>query len=267
MHLILALMALAQEGKAVTTHPKMEETVKITVTGEVDLDYVWRRQEITAFTGGVSGTASPGNSESENTFEGFIALRTSIDLSDQVSAVFELGTKRVDGGVVNVFGAANAGGTGGVSLPLQVREARLLFKELGMPELSMELGITSWGFDLRGRDSSMAFDLRRSQSFVHALSPAADGAATLGAHAGDPEELEPVGLWLRLARTIFTLDLVALPAVIEGGSAHNDESFYALDLFYKFDSKDSRVGLIVALTNDPGGRSTITTYGGGADWR
>jgi hypothetical protein len=135
------------------------------------------------------------------------------------------------------------------------------------PELSLKAGIMDWGFDVRGRGGSTAFDLRHAQRFIHALSPAGDTAATLGAHASDPEELEPVGFWIRLARTLFTLDLIALPAVIEGGSVHNDESFYAIDLFYKFDSKESRFGFVVALTNDPGGRSTIYTYGGGLDWK
>jgi hypothetical protein len=275
MHLVLALLALAaspslcaaQEGKPITTVPKMEETVKVTLMGEIELDYVWRRKEITAFTGGVSGTSSPGNSSSENTFEGFVALRMNADLSDSVSAVVELGTKRVDGGHINFFAAPNTAGTGSVALSLQLREANILFKEVVWPELSLKAGIIDWDFDVRGRGSSTAFDPRHAQRFVHALSPAADGPLTLRAHAHDPEELEPVGIWIRLARTIFTLDLVALPAVIEGGSANNDESFYAIDMFYKFDSKESRFGLIAAVTHDPGSRSMIFTYGGGVDWK
>jgi hypothetical protein len=111
MHLILALLALSastplgteQEGKPISTVPKMEETVKVTLTGEIEFDYVWRRQEIVAFTGGVSGTSAPGDSSSENTFEGFLALRMNIDLSDNVSAAFEIGTKRVDAGAINFF--------------------------------------------------------------------------------------------------------------------------------------------------------------------
>ena len=267
MHLLLALLVLAQEGKPVSTVPKMEETVRVTLTGEIEFDYVWRRQEIVAFTGGVSGTSAPGNADSENTFEGFLALRMNIDLSDNVSAAFEIGTKRVDGGSINFFAGPANGGTGSNALSIQLREAHLLFKEVFWPELSLKAGIMDWGFDLRGRGSSTAFDLRHSQRFIHALSPAGDGPLTLGAHASDPEELEPVGFWVRLARTLFTLDVVALPAVIEGGSVHNDESFYAVDLFYKFDSKESRVGILLAVTNDPGGRSTIFTYGGGLDWR
>lgn len=267
MHLVLALLALLQEGKPVSTVPKMEDTVRITLTGEIEFDYVWRRQEIVAFTGGVSGISAPGSADSENTLEGFVALRMNIDLSDNVSAMFEVGTKRVDGGAINFFAGPNATGTGSIAQTIQLREAQVLFKEVFWTELSLKAGILDWGFDPRGRGSSTAFDLRHSQRFIHALSPAADGPASLGLHASDPEELEPVGIWLRLARTLMTIDLIALPAVIEGGSVHNDESFYAIDLLYKFDSKESRVGLIVALTNDPGGRSTIFTYGGGLDWR
>jgi len=267
MHLVLVLLSLLQEGKPVSTVPKMEDTVRITLQGEFEFDYVWRRQEIVAFTGGVSGSSAPGNADSENTLEGFFALRMNIDLSDNVSAMFEVGTKRVDGGSINFFAGPNTAGTGSVSPTLQLREAQVLFKEVYWTELSLKAGIMDWSFDPRGRGSSTAFDLRHSQRFIHALSPAADGPGTLGLHASDPEELEPVGVWLRLARTLMTIDLVALPAVIEGGSVHNDESFYAIDLLYKFGAKESRIGLIVALTNDPGGRSTIYTYGGALDWK
>src|SRR5438552_1120299 len=93
--LALSATAAAQE-KPLSTTKEMAETVRIAVTGETDLNYVWRRQEITSFTGGVSGTSTPGNASSENTFEGFVALRMNIDLSDKVSAVMEVGTKRVD---------------------------------------------------------------------------------------------------------------------------------------------------------------------------
>src|SRR5258706_898703 len=105
--LALSATAAAQE-KPLSTTKEMAETVRITVTGETDLDYVWRRQEITAFTGGVSGTGAPGNASSENTFEGFVALRMNIDLSDPVSAVIEVGTKRADACQIHRFGSAPA---------------------------------------------------------------------------------------------------------------------------------------------------------------
>jgi hypothetical protein len=113
----------------------------------------------------------------------------------------------------------------------------------------------------------MAFDPRHSQRFTRNFSASGDNAASLGNRASDPEEFEPAGFLIRWERTIFALEVVALPAVIEGGSPHNDEAFYAADLSYTADGKGSRIALIVAATNDPGGRSTVFTYGGGVDWK
>jgi hypothetical protein len=265
--LSLAAAAFAQE-KPLTTTKEMDETVHVTVTGEVDLNYVWRRQEITAFTGGVSGPLNsfPGNSASENTFEGFVALRLNVELSDKVSTMVEIGTKRVDSGRINFFAEPNGSG-GSTSPSIRLREASIRLNEIFMPELSLQAGITQWGFDVRNQGESMAFDLRHSQRFDRNVSAAGDNATTLAKRASDPEELEPMGVWLRWERTSLALDLVALPAVIEGGSPHNDESLYAVDLFYTVGSKGSRIGLIVAVVNDPGGRSTVYTYGGGVSWR
>jgi len=100
-----------EQEKPLSTSKEMDQTVRVTVTGEVELDYVWRRQEITAFTGGVSGTSGPGNSASENTFEGFVALRMNVELSDKVSALIEIGTKRVDAGQINFFAASSGAGS------------------------------------------------------------------------------------------------------------------------------------------------------------
>ncbi|HZE97072.1 MAG TPA: hypothetical protein VE981_08590 [Planctomycetota bacterium] len=262
--LTLARAAIAAQEKPVVSGKDMTETVKITLTGEVDLDYVWRRNEITAFTGGV-GANVPGDSSSENTFEGFVAMRLNVDLSDKVSALLEFGTKRADAGKLAVFAAPS--GTGSTALSLQLREANISVAEMFMPELRMQIGISTWNFDLRGKGQSMAFDPRHSQRFDRNVNPGPDSGVTLNARAGDYQELEPVGVWLRYGREKLVLDLIVLPAVIEGGSPHGDEAFYALDLLYKIDDKESRFGFIASVTTDPGGSSVIFTYGGGADWR
>lgn len=260
----LALQAGAQD-KPVLASKDRTETVKVTVTGEVDLDYVWRGSEITAFTGGVDGTSTPADSASENTFEGFVALRLNAELSDKVSAMVEFGTKRADSGSLNFFAAPS--GSGSESITLKLREASILIQELFMTELRAEVGISTWNFDIRGKGQSMAFDPRHAQAFARNIAAAPDADGSLAARAGDYQEFEPVGAWFRWAREKILIDVVLLPAVIEGGSPHNDEAFYAVDLLYKLDDKDSRFGFIAAATSDPGGGSLVATYGGGFDWR
>jgi len=262
--LAMTLVAAAQEKPVMTTRD-MAETVKVTVTGEVDLDYVWRQREITAMTGGVGNANTPADAASENTFEGFVALRVTAELSDKITGVLEFGTKRVDAGVINYFAAPS--GTGSSAISLQLREANITIQELFLPELKLQVGISTWNFDIRGKGQSFAFDPRHSQRFDRNVNAGPDTDGALLGRAGDYQEMEPVGAWLRYGREKLVLDLVALPAVIEGGSPHNDEAFYAIDLLYKIDDKDSRFGLIASVTSDPGGRSTIYTYGGGFDWK
>jgi hypothetical protein len=257
--LSLAAAAAAQDKPVMTTRERTE-TVKVTVTGEVELDYVWRRAEITAFTGGATGTTSPADMASENTFEGFVALRLNAELSDKVTATLEFGTKRADNGVLNTFGGSSA-------LQLQLREANIQVAELFMPELRALVGISTWSFDIRGKGQSMAFDPRHSQTFTRNVNAGPDADFALNARAGDYQELEPVGFWLRYGREKLVVDAIALPAVIEGGSPHNDEAFYALDLLYKIDDKESRFGLIASISVGPGGSSLIYTYGGGFDYK
>lgn len=262
--LALGLCAHAQD-KPVMSAKDRTDTVKISLSGEFDLDYVWRQAEIVAFKGGVSGTSTPADTASENTFEGFVALRLNAELSDKVSAVLEFGTKRADAGAISVFGSPS--GAGSSALSLQLREAYVAVQELFLPELQAQIGISTWNFDVRGKGQSMVFDPRHSQSFFRNVNPLPDSDATLGLRASDPEELEPVGIWLRYGREKLVLDLVVLPTVIEGGSSHNDEAFYAVDLFYKIDDKDSRFGLIASATTGPGHETRIFTYGGGFDYK
>ncbi|MFN3484872.1 MAG: hypothetical protein ACK44W_05250, partial [Planctomycetota bacterium] len=103
--LALAAGAAAQEGKPITTSKDMTDTVKITVSGNVVLDYVWRGAEISFFK-------PPFNDESNtNSFEGELGIRFNVDLSAKVSAVVELGRERVD----DV--GPGLGGSGGQVLP------------------------------------------------------------------------------------------------------------------------------------------------------
>lgn len=239
---LAAASAWAQQGeRPVMTSRDSADTVKINVSGNVVLDYVWRSKEVTFFTESFSGGASH-----ENTFEGYAAVRVDVALSSNVSAVVELGTKRVDGGQINEWGNLGAE-------PIQLREAGVLVNELFAKELSLRLGLSNWAFDVRGRGSAFALDPRHSQSIARNLatgasSTNADDATSLGARAGFPEELEPVGAVFRYDGNQYVLNVVLLPAVLEAGPSGIDETLYAVDFWYKLDGigKDSRVGVVLA---------------------
>jgi hypothetical protein len=267
--LCLAALPARAQDKPVMTSKDKSDTVKVTVNGDIVLDYVWRGREINEFVFG-GGAAS----QSRNDFEGYAAIRLNADLSDKVSAMVEIGTKRVDaGGIVNW-------GTVG-STAIQLREGQVNLTDFLMADLKAQVGITTWSFDMRGKGSSMAFDLRHSQQITRnmtGVSPLTtrDNQATLGARASDPEELNPVGLVLTYGRDAFKVDAVILPAIVEGGFTGADEGLYALDFMYNLDSvgKGSHMGAIIALhqfnsanfagASSPGGE-LMWTIGGGAD--
>jgi hypothetical protein len=266
--LALALGAFAQE-KPITTSKDNKDTIHVAVSGNVQLDYVWRSQEITGFTSTPAPIITgPATAHSENTFEGFVAVRLDVELSDKVSAVFEMGTKRVNNGNIDFFGTAGA-------QDIFLREARVQIADLLTQGLTLGVGITNWTFDVQGRGNSFAFDLRHSPSPAINLSTVADGAVTMRTRANTPQELEPVGFWVTWVNREITIDLVALPAVIEGGPASQDESFYAGDFWYALDSvgRGSKVGAIFAINHLSNFNlaapvhATIFTVGGGANLR
>ncbi len=271
---LTALSAAAQQERNVTTSKGNGDTVKVTVSGNVVLDYVYRGREVTAFTDSV-GVFGAATSDGENTFEGYVAARLDLELSDKVSALLEFGTKRVDGaaGGINEWG-------GTAALGLQLREAGITLKDFLMADLSVQFGITNWTFDVRGKGSSFAFDPRHSQSLNRNLNQVGTGANGLNnrevnaarlAMAGTPEELESVGTTFTYSRNNITVDLVLLPAAIEGGEMGSDESLYAIDAWYKWDDKGSKAGVILAqqnLRSAPIGNPShahIYTIGLGAD--
>jgi hypothetical protein len=269
---ILALVmaagpAFAQEGgggqqRPVTTSAERGDTVKIIVTGNLILDYVRRAQEVTAYTDSFSnptGVGTPLTSQSEDTFEGYWAIRFTAELSNQVSVVVEVGTLRVDG-------SPDASGTSddqvGIrrygtdeSVPLDLREARLQVKDFFIPGLGAQFGIPEWAFNPRGTGGSMAFDVRHSQTIDRNLSSdgtlnVQDQSDTKLAESAFVDEVHmPLGAVVTMSREAFQFDLVLLPTVNEGGHAGNDESLYAVDFILKLDSlgRGSQIGVIVAV--------------------
>jgi hypothetical protein len=282
--------ALAQD-KPLTTSPDRPNTVKVIVTGDVVLDWVNRGPEVTAFRMSSTRTApltqapTVADSDSEDTLEGHVAVRLHMEMSDKVSVVVEIGTRRYDNDVVNTFGAGQVGTGGEESADVLLREAHVLLADLITPGLVVQLGISTWSFDPRGRGNPMAFAPRRSQLFtrnIDSYEVASQQESAVGrfGEAGFMDTLDPVGATATYTRGTVTIDLVLLPAMIEGGNPSNDEAMYAVDLWLKIDEKGSRVGVIVGLntfaSNDQvapnlgksnNEESAIITFGVGIDLR
>lgn len=275
----MSLSAVAQQAgqgdKPVTTSKDAGDSVKVHVSGRVVLDYVYRSYELTTATDNI-GALDDG----ETTFEGFLAVRVDAELSDKVGVVLEVGTFRVstDHTVPGIqhFGQDDDDDDDDEdNLRLGIREAHLRIGELFMPELSAQLGMPTWNFDVRGRGNAFAFDPRHTQTFERNHRLGQDSAGAILTRGAEPFETRPLGIVLTYKRENIQLDIVALPTMVfEGGGASEDEALYAIDFWYNLDQvgKGSRVGAIVAVTNLGNGfgltdseasETSIMTFGGG----
>jgi hypothetical protein len=257
MVLALALAASAQE-KPITTKKDMTDTIKVNVSGNVVMDYIYRGREI------VSVISNTNDEDSTNTFEGEIGVRFDVEMSDKVALVVEIGRERVDdfgGGLANRdrFGESSAE-------DIVLRELRVMIGDFLTPGMQFQVGIPDWEFNVRGKGGSFAFAPRRSESAFNNVSANEDGAGSMAARAGDSNELDPVGFVFRYVREQLTLDVVLLPAVLEGGEMSDDEALYAFDIFYSLDNKGSRIAGILALMASPDSPSSMFTLGGGLVW-
>lgn len=251
--LAASIPTFAQEGRPVNA----SGDVRVTSSGTVVLDQVYRSREITAFTDSISGIVSGGSAataDSENTFEGHAAVRLDVEWGGGVSFVLEVGTKRIDDDPVT--GGILRWGDGQASA-FSLREARILLTDL-IPGLQVELGLSTWKFDVRGQGSSFAFDPRGSQTFERNLG--SDGTLNIRddaflrlQEAAFVNDHEIVGATISYVVGGIKIELVVIPAHEERGSLQQDDSTYAFDIWVPFESlgPGSRAGFIVAVHDTP----------------
>ena len=254
----LASLPAAAQDTPVTRVPVNKNTVKINLSGESVMDYVNRSREITAFIDSISnpfGAGAATTSRPENTVEGHIFMRLDAELNSKIAFVLEIGSKRVEGDpdpvIDNGKGILRFGENEEAPVPV-FREAHVTITDLIASGLTIELGLTTWTFDVRGRGSSFAFNPRRSVTWtrnVDSLGPL-NQQETANARlidAGFPDEVEPFGAWFDFNPGSFVVDIVLLPAVVEGGQPNQDEALYVIDGWLPLESvgKGSRVGAIM----------------------
>jgi hypothetical protein len=271
--LCLATLSAAAQERPVTTGANRADTVKLRVSGRVNMDYVVRDAALMSITSGNMNTINfSADNNSYNTVEGEISIRFDAELTEKISTVVEISRQRTDD-----FGVVPFLGDGGdVDNDLTLREAHLKVTDFLSPGVSMKMGILDWSFDSRGRGSALAFDPHHSQLMSR---NAFNGQDTTNAMSGrygiaNATELEPLGLHLAYTGGALTVELVAMPVVQENGPVSLDEALYAVDFWYSLEQqvgKGSRIGAVLAATNVPavagltGSGDQLITFGAAAN--
>lgn len=277
MHTAFAFvsMLLAQETEAkLKTHAERPETTVITVSGDVDLDWVWRDRALSAARGtfGTYG-AGPGDAgRSEAVIHAGYHVRLIADLSSKVRIVLSVENPRLDG---TAFPNADVLGTNPEGLTPLVREAAFVFHELFDPALALTVGANKWSWNVRDDGKALFWDPAHSGSITSNVLGAMSGGN--GASTPGVDELQPTGLLLAFNREQIHVTVALLPAIIERGAAAKDEAGYLGALTYDLEGvgKGSRLGMILAVTSTGFTRvigssateSTLITLGGGVALR
>ena len=241
---VMALSAAAQQG--IQTHADRKETLKVTVSGGFDIDWVFRGKELVSVLG--------GGFEDEARFESNANLRFDLDLSNKVSVILNLATVRLNGDYASIGQLGTADGQ-----DVKMWDAAVRLSEVFDPNVTVQFGTNNdFAFDIRGKGSALFF------------APGASG--TFGGNDGGVLDYNQVaGAVVYYNREAMHLAVALLPAIIEGGAASNDEAAYAVTFMYDLESvgKGSRVGAILSvntLSEAAAGSATsqIITIGGGA---
>ncbi len=261
--LFLAAAGAEAQERPVTTGPDRGDSVKVTASGGVKLDYITRSREITGFVNSFSNpthdpaivtSPNPITSRPENTFQGEVFMRIGADLTNKVSGVAEFGTRPTFPGPAGDPGLTRYGGS--QANRIELREAHMKVADFPLEGLTIEGGLSTWSFNPRGKGGSLAFDPRRSGTGHQNLQSVAiiNGAETIDArisNAGSPTFVQPVGGTMTYGVEPYLVEVVILPSVQENGRSNGDEALFATDLFLNLPQigPGSRFGAIVALSS------------------
>lgn len=256
--LALAATALAQGGgKPVSLNDQNGDTMKVTVGGGVNLDWVFRSGEVVERRAeglGAGATAS----DDANTFEGRVFVRFDVELSNKISAAIEVSNQRLDG-TSGDGGVGTTWGSDAESSGAFISEANIKLGEVLSEQFDLTVGVVKPSFNIRGKGGSLVFDPRNSDQINTTLSSATN--LPQGAN-----ELQPTGFVGTYGRDALSLDIWLLPALDEGGAASADEAAYGFGLYYKLDQfgAGSRLGVLAISFDDAANDFNVWTYGAGA---
>lgn len=250
---LLLVTSLRAYGQTVVTKAEHVDTLRVTLSGSLRMESVFRDAELVDSREVVSsGTAS--GTGSELTAEGTLALRLDIELQELVGAVLSLRTQRLQSGRTNLFGENPE------TTNLIVDEASVTIQAVLSSDFMLSAGILPVSFDVRGKGSPFFFDPRHSAPF-------ADNAVSSGTILlpGLQDELQPAGASVTFHRTAFTLSAFALPAIVAGGTPRDSEAAYGLWFLWRPDmiGEGTRLGAIFVVDSFSGPDTAVVTIGTG----
>lgn len=232
--------------QAIQTSKERPDTARVTVSFDVDVDFVTRM---------VGLATALGDDDSVQDFEADAKVSFNVEFPDRWSLLFSVANQRLAGGPAAFLGLDG--------LSPRIWDLRIQVSQFMDEAVTIQVGTANdLMFDPRGRGSSL-YAPSRSQSFgVHNAPDRTVGVASfITDSAGDQNT--PAGLVFLYDRQMLHFGLALLPAVVEGGTSSDDEAAHFAWLYYDL-GKGSRLAFLLANNSFTGKDTDVRTVGAGA---
>jgi hypothetical protein len=240
--------------------------IRITLSGEMRLDGVYRDDDYFDAALGDAITGAPGSalgwdgsSTPSNGGDSFLMPWISIDIDTQLSqgvnALLTLETP------FNEF-VDNVGGSGS-GRSLDVEQAYVRWMGAFVPDLTLVVGIQEYVVDFAGNGDPFLVDVSRSENAFSNPTAAADFGTPQSPSSGSPSSQEGAGALGEIQLGDAELDLFYF-VLEETFRLEEDSAFFGAVLDYGFETRDwnGTLGILfVDMQNDPS--SDVFTAGGG----
>ncbi len=295
----------APQAGVVTTTDVKGHALHLTIGGGIDIDSVWRGDNLVAVLEreGADGRTFFDESDSDSFFSPRVWLRFDAYMSDHVSAVIELNNERLfsdvsstiqgfPGDSLNTFGygwgasgqASVFGGGYGQNgpIPLGIQQAYIQVEDFLFERFQMRFGIQDFAVDLRGNGNPFLIGFRPEGAEKAFMSPiqesfSADGSryaySSIDGVLGGASsvgvyrgEEEAGGLRFTYSADEHLHFDVWTFNIWETGLDHYDEWFYGVMAKYNIPDSPSAIQFLVQNSSNDSDANQVWTIGPGVDY-
>jgi hypothetical protein len=255
--LLLATQAPPAQEPGVVTGSDPGSAARITISGHVDLHYVYRSERVDQAASTLNfGVATAG--VSPNFWAGRIGLRADVEVKDLVTGVIELENRSFEKGVNRPFGGDPT------TSQMDIRQGYIEAGEFLTSGLNLRIGVQNITFRNRPNDEPFFMDLGESESFFSGFQRAGPGTPGRIVPTADRDIGQPVGVRVFYS-PVEIMTLQAFAVIYRTGSAPHDETVDGFVANSLLGESWATWLLLTGVSGGDPGQGTVITTGWGID--
>lgn len=257
--MLLALLLLLQAAQdpqppPVTTGADQGSAIRMSLSGHIDLHYLYRAPAIED-AGGQLNQLAPGTTGSSTQWSGRLSLRSDIEVKDLVTGVIELENRSFENGINKPFAASPPDSS------FEIKQGYIEVGRFLAPDLNLRIGVQNVTFRNRPQDEPFFMDLGESEPFSSGF----QAAGSFVGNSVDRTITQPTGI--RLFYSPFEVASVQAfwMVVNEQGGSSQDEAVYGV-VANSLLAENWSAWVLATVVQGGGDRlGDVETFGAGVD--